>query len=164
MKFPKILKKRAFGTHNAPNPHKWDFWKKMEIFDFFKNLICGFGCVLGAKSPFFQNFRKVWKFLNSFHTLTVFIRQVLPAIIGPQIWSKWVTKGGICCIIHVPPFGDTSSSPNISMSTYRMKTTKVWKVFKNFGAFQKFSKKGLLAPRRHPVPQMKIFKKWEILG
>ncbi len=38
-------------------------------------------CVLGAKSPFFQNFRKLQKFLNTLHTFSIFIRQVLPEIL-----------------------------------------------------------------------------------
>jgi hypothetical protein len=30
--------------------------------DFLGFVICGFGCVVGAKSPFWQHFRKVEKF------------------------------------------------------------------------------------------------------
>ena len=47
-------------------------------------------------------------------------------------------------------------SPNISVSTCRMKTVKVWKEFKNFQTFRKFWKKGLLAPPTPPNPQMKF--------
>ena len=52
------------------------------------------------------------------------------------------------------------STRNIFVSTFRMKTTKVWKVLKIFQTFRKFSKKGLGAPTMHPNPQIKILKKW----
>ena len=97
--FSKIFKKRAFGTPNAPKTHKWNFWKKNQNFRFFKNFICGFGCVLGAKSPFFENFRKVWKISNTFHTFTICIRHVLEEIFGLQIYQKTLKMGelGVFC-------------------------------------------------------------------
>ena len=59
--FPKMLPKRAFRTQNAPKTtnDKSQNFPNLKILRF---VICGFGCVLGSKSPFWQHFRKVWKF------------------------------------------------------------------------------------------------------
>ena len=51
---------------------------------------------------------------------------------------------------------------NISGSTYRMKMVKVCKVFKIFLKFPKILKKGLLAPKTSPSPQIQLLKKIEI--
>ena len=162
--FRKFWKKKAFGTSITPKPTNEIFGK----FQNFKIFICGFG-VLGCLRPFFQNFRKVWKFLNSFHTLNVFIRQVLPAIIGPQIWSKWVAKwwkrGG--------NGENTANSPIFSIFEVQIslwvrivwKRPRYEKFFKILGLFKNFQKKGFWHPQ-HPKTCNQNFEKSEnlILG
>ena len=72
--FRKFWKKGLLAPRTHPNPQMKFLEKKWKFSIFFKNLICGFGCVLGAKSPFFQNFRKLQKILNTLHTFSIFIR------------------------------------------------------------------------------------------
>ena len=55
---------------------------KLKFPIFLKVFSCGAGCPLDAKSTFFENFHKVWKILNTFHTLSVFIREGLAEIFG----------------------------------------------------------------------------------
>ena len=64
-----------------------------ENFKIFKKLFCGFGCVPGAPSPFFENFRKLWKFLNTFHIFSVFIRQLFLDIFDVEFCSKLLKNG-----------------------------------------------------------------------
>ena len=72
------FEKKGFSDPEHTQTRKWNFrnfWeRKNENFYFFKNWICGFGGVLGPKSPFFQNFRKLQKHLSTSHTFTIFIR------------------------------------------------------------------------------------------
>jgi len=81
--------KGIWGEFGKPT---YETFEKCEIFKFFKNWICGFGCVLDAKSPFFENFRKVWKFFNTFHTFSIFTRQVLSEIFDVEFYSKMLKK------------------------------------------------------------------------
>ena len=60
----------------------------------------------------------------------------------------------------LPTFEEISTR-NIFVSTSRMKTIKVWKVFLIFQTFRKFAKKGLGAPTKHPNLQMKLWQKIE---
>ena len=98
--FRKFWKKGLGAPTKHPNL-QMKFWQKLKIFNFCQNFICRFGCFVGAPSPFFQNFRKVWKFLKTFHTLIVFIREVLTKIFRVEISSKvgknrlWDPKGRI---------------------------------------------------------------------
>ena len=121
----------GIGSPISPTAPKQDF-------RIFKILVAGFGCVGGAKSPFFENFRKVWKFLKTFHTLVVFIRYVLIEIFGPQICWKWgnllyfprfyrfeilkFSENFIC------GFGCVVGAPSPFFENFR----KVWKFLKTF--------------------------------
>ena len=59
--FLKMLPKRAFHTHNTPKT-KNDKTQKSPNLENLGFVICGFGCVVGAKSPFWQHFHKVGQF------------------------------------------------------------------------------------------------------
>ena len=49
--------KKGFSHPERTQNHKW----QISSFENLRFVICGFGCVLGVKSPFWQHFRKVWK-------------------------------------------------------------------------------------------------------
>ena len=69
--FRKFLKK-GLGTPTTYPNLQLKLWKKIKnpnprepkswSFDFFKVFNCRYGCVVGAPSRFFKNFRKLWKF------------------------------------------------------------------------------------------------------
>ena len=79
----------------------------------------------GASQPQNEHFRKALKFSNTFHTLTVFIRQVLTEIFGLQNLA-----GGSSLLYFDSKYSKFPhfiyfSSSIISASTCRMKTIKV---------------------------------------
>ncbi len=90
------FEKKGFSDPEHPKPTN-PIFEKIKIFIFFsknfENFICGFGYVLGPKSPFFFNFRKLQKILNTLHTFAIFIRQVLVKIFGLEFGQEKLKMG-----------------------------------------------------------------------
>ena len=121
--FRNFSKKGLLAPRTHPNP-QMKFLKKVEIFENFKNFICRFGCVLGAKSPFFENFRKLWKILKTFHTLTVFRRSKLAELLlleikclKPKFWIFVIFTIYMLYICHFGVKWDPTLGRNIFIST-----------------------------------------------
>ena len=121
----KMIFSRFPHTPSPPQP-QMKFFKNRKFHFFLSKSACWrLWGNWGAPQPQNENFRKVLKFSNTFHTLTVFIRQVLTEIFGLQ------NLAGASSLLYFdskyskfPHFIHFSSSI-ISASTCRMKTIKV---------------------------------------
>ena len=76
--------KKDFSHPKCTQNHKW----QIANFETLRYVICGFECVLGAKSPFWQHFRKVGQFQRTFHTLIVSACEKLAEIFWVEIWRE----------------------------------------------------------------------------
>ena len=170
----------AWDHSYGKNRHILNFWSKWANPAFFLKDFCSDFCSFETKIEDFLKYaqgRYAGKYdiqagfmvpstplLNGFPIIRptffseaskLFLTLVQPTIASREhfkkdFWRKFAS---------IPGHFEQSSSPNILASTCRMKILKVWKGFKIFQTFRKFSRKGLLAPRTHPNPQMKFLEK-----